>query len=350
MALLFVLFACTSEDINNLAYSLMLKDACDKLLLPLLNQLIDTLIQLAEENAAVPMLARTHGQSASPTTLGKEIANVVYRLAHQRKSLKQIKLAGKINGATGNFNAHAIACPEIDWLQLSKEFVEALDLNWQPYTTQILPHDDMAELAHNLIRINTILIDFCRDIWGYISLDYFKQKLNANEVGSSTMPHKINPIHFENAEGNFGIANSLLNFFAEKLPVSRWQRDLTDSTVLRNWGLAIGHGILAMQMLSKGLARLEVNRTVLEEDLNRHWEVLAEAIQTVMRRYGHDTPYEQLKALTRGRQLNAKTLEEFIQTLDLPAAAKKALLALTPSNYIGYAADLAAKIKDYTEY
>ncbi|HMM58429.1 MAG: adenylosuccinate lyase [Xanthomonadales bacterium PRO7] len=340
----FVHFACTSEDINNLAYALMLRDARDGVLLPTLDKLVHTLRQLAHALAGQSMLSRTHGQTASPTTLGKEIANVVARLERQRKQIAAVELTGKINGAVGNYNAHVVAYPEVDWLALSKRFVESLGLVWNPYTTQIEPHDCIAELCDAMRRANTILVDFARDVWGYVSLGYFKQALKPGEVGSSTMPHKVNPIDFENAEGNFGIANSLLAHFAEKLPISRWQRDLTDSTVLRTIGTAFGHTQIALDSLLRGLAKLNPNPERIAADLDASWEVLAEAVQTVMRRYGLPEPYEQLKALTRGQGITRESMCAFIESLALPADAKKRLLMLTPASYTGLAAELAAKI------
>jgi adenylosuccinate lyase len=340
----FVHFACTSEDINNLAYALMLRDARDAVLLPELEKTIGKLRELAHANADLAMLSRTHGQTASPTTLGKEMANVAARLERQRAQLAAIDVPGKINGAVGNFNAHAIAYPDIDWRGFSRRFVESLGLQWQGYTTQIEPHDGIAELCDAQRRIDTILIDLARDVWGYISLGYFKQKLKAGEVGSSTMPHKVNPIDFENAEGNFGIANALLGHFSEKLPISRWQRDLTDSTTLRALGEALGHALVGFASLEKGLGKLEVNAERIATDLDRAWEVLAEAIQTVMRRYGLPEPYERLKALTRGKGITRETLRVFIESLDLPDADKQRLLALTPATYTGLAAALARDI------
>ncbi len=340
----FVHFACTSEDINNLAYALMLRDARDRVLLPELDATIGKLRELAHANAALPMLSRTHGQTASPTTLGKELANVVARLERQRKQLAAITIPGKINGAVGNFNAHVIAYPEIDWRAFSRRFVESLGLEWNAYTTQIEPHDGIAEICDAQRRIDTILIDLARDVWGYISLGYFRQKLKAGEVGSSTMPHKVNPIDFENAEGNFGVANALLGHFSEKLPISRWQRDLTDSTVLRALGEAFGHALIGFASLAKGLGKLEVNPDRIAADLDANWEVLAEAIQTVMRRHGLPEPYEQLKALTRGKGITRETLQAFITGLALPDADKQRLLALTPATYIGMADKLAKDI------
>jgi adenylosuccinate lyase len=340
----FVHFACTSEDINNLSYALMLRDARDTVLLPTLDQIIAKLRELAHANAALPMLSRTHGQTASPTTLGKELANVVARLERQRAQLIAIEIPGKINGAVGNFNAHVIAYPDVDWRALSKQFVESLGLQWNEYTTQIEPHDGIAELCDCARRINTILVDLARDVWGYISLGYFRQQLKAGEVGSSTMPHKVNPIDFENAEGNFGVANALFGHFSEKLPISRWQRDLTDSTVLRALGTAFGHMLVAFDALMRGLNKLQVHEPRIAADLEASWEVLAEAIQTVMRRHGLPEPYEQLKALTRGKGITRESLREFIASLALPADAKQRLLELRPDTYLGLAAGLARDI------
>jgi adenylosuccinate lyase len=340
----FVHFACTSEDINNLSYALMLRDARDTVLLPTLDQIIAKLRELAHANAALPMLSRTHGQTASPTTLGKELANVVARLERQRAQLIAIEIPGKINGAVGNFNAHVIAYPDVDWRALSKQFVESLGLQWNEYTTQIEPHDGIAELCDCARRINTILVDLARDVWGYISLGYFRQQLKAGEVGSSTMPHKVNPIDFENAEGNFGVANALFGHFSEKLPISRWQRDLTDSTVLRALGTAFGHMLVAFDALMRGLNKLQVHEPRIAADLEASWEVLAEAIQTVMRRHGLPEPYEQLKALTRGKGITRESLREFIGSLALPADAKQRLLELRPDTYLGLAAGLARDI------
>lgn len=337
----FIHFACTSEDINNLSHGLMLKHARDSVMLPFLSNLIARLTELATQLAATPMLSRTHGQTASPTTLGKELANVVYRLKRQETQLKNNDVLGKINGAVGNFNAHLSAYPEFDWESFAKQFVESLGLTYNPLTIQIEPHDYMAELYDTLARINTILIDLNRDIWGYISVGYFKQKVKAGEIGSSTMPHKVNPIDFENSEGNLGMANAILRHMAEKLPISRWQRDLTDSTVLRNMGVGFGYTLLGYDSCLRGLNKLEVNTQRLDEDLNNSWEVLAEPIQTVMRRYGIENPYEQLKELTRGKGgINQASLHAFIQTLSIPAEAKANLLALTPANYIGKAVAL----------
>ncbi|SHM11490.1 adenylosuccinate lyase [Rhodanobacter sp. OK091] len=340
----FVHFACTSEDINNLSYALMLRDAREQVLLPQFDAVIAQLRELAHANAALPLLSRTHGQTASPSTLGKEIANVVARLQRQRKQLAGVEISGKINGAVGNYNAHLITYPEVDWRAFSQRFVESLGLGYNAYTTQIEPHDGVAEYCDAVRRANIILIDLARDIWGYISLGYFKQTLKAGEVGSSTMPHKVNPIDFENAEGNFGLANALLGHFAEKLPISRWQRDLTDSTVLRALGTAFGHSLVALESLKKGLGKLNVNAERIAADLDNSWEVLAEAVQTVMRRYGLPEPYEQLKALTRGHGITKDSMREFIDGLDLPADAKQRLLDLTPGSYIGLAEELAKDI------
>ena len=340
----FVHFACTSEDINNLSYSLMLKGARDQVLLPQLDALIAKLRDMAHEFAAVPMLARTHGQTASPTTVGKELANVVARLQRQRLVFAELPVPGKINGAVGNFNAHQIAYPEVDWRAFSKTFVNSLGLSWQPYTTQIEPHDGIAEYCDVQRRINTILIDFSRDVWGYISQGYFKQALRAGEVGSSTMPHKVNPIDFENAEGNLGIATALLEHFAHKLPISRWQRDLTDSTVLRALGVGFGHSVIGYDALQRGLGKLSLNEDRLATDLDQSWEVLGEAIQTVMRRYGIENPYEKLKDLTRGQGITPDSLKAFIEAQAIPADAKQRLLDLSPGNYIGLARELAQDI------
>lgn len=341
----FIHFACTSEDINNLAYALMLREARSQILLPQWDSLIKAMTVLAHQYAEQPMLARTHGQPASPTTLGKEMANVVYRFQRQRTQLAAVSLLGKINGAVGNYNAHLAAYPTVDWEALARRFItEDLGLDWNPYTIQIEPHDYMAEFFHVVMRANTILLDFCRDIWSYIAIGYFRQKTVAGEVGSSTMPHKVNPIDFENAEGNLGIANALLDHLAAKLPVSRWQRDLTDSTVLRTLGVGLAHSLVAYQSCLKGIGKLEVNQAALESDLDDNWEVLAEPIQTVMRRYGIEQPYEQLKALTRGQRVDRDILRTFIATLTIPDEAKQQLLALTPSTYIGNAAAQACKI------
>lgn len=340
----FIHFACTSEDINNLSYSLMLRDARDQVILPAIDRLVATLRQMAHDLAGQPMLSRTHGQTASPTTVGKEIANVVARIARQRTQIAAVELLGKINGAVGNYNAHVIAYPEVDWPAFARTFVEGLGLTFNPYTTQIEPHDCIAEIGDALRRLNTILIDFARDVWGYISLGYFRQALKAGEVGSSTMPHKVNPIDFENAEGNLGIANGLFEHFSAKLPISRWQRDLTDSTVLRALGTAFGHSLVAYDALARGLGKLKVDPDRLAADLDASQEVLAEAVQTVMRRYGLPNPYEQLKALTRGHGITKEALRDFVETLDLPADAKQRLRELAPATYVGLAASLAEKI------
>jgi len=343
----FIHFACTSEDINNLSHGLMLKTSREQVMLPALDNIINKLIELSHQLADVPMLARTHGQPATPTTLGKEIANVVYRLHRGKNQLEAVSILGKINGAVGNYNAHLSAYPDLDWEKFAQLFVEKLGLEFNPYTTQIEPHDTIAEMFDAYARINTILLDLNRDIWGYISLGYFKQKTTAGEVGSSTMPHKVNPIDFENSEGNLGIANALLRHLSEKLPVSRWQRDLTDSTVLRNMGVALGHTLLAYDSCTKGLSKLDVNPAQLLNDLDNTWEVLAEPIQTVMRRYGVANPYEQLKTLTRGKSgITKETLHHFIANLNIPEAEKERLLALTPRNYIGKASTLAGRIKN----
>jgi len=342
----FIHFACTSEDINNLSHGLMLKTARDSVMLPFLNSLIARLTELSEQLANQPMLSRTHGQTASPTTMGKELANVVYRLQRQQKQLASNDILGKINGAVGNFNAHLSAYPDFDWESFAERFVSSLGLTYSPMTIQIEPHDYMAELYDTLARINTILIDINRDIWGYISVGYFKQKVKAGEIGSSTMPHKVNPIDFENSEGNLGLANAVLRHMAEKLPISRWQRDLTDSTVLRNMGVAFGYTLLGYDSCLRGLNKLEINPARLDEDLNNSWEVLAEPIQTVMRRYGIENPYEQLKELTRGKGgINQSSLHTFISGLSIPEEAKQALLALTPATYTGKAAELVKTIK-----
>ncbi len=343
-ALEFVHFACTSEDINNLSYALMLREAREDVMAPRLRELIATLRGMAHAHAELPMLSRTHGQTASPTTVGKEIANVVARLERQREVLEALPMPGKINGAVGNYNAHVASYPDVDWPAFSQRFVQSLGLTWQPYTTQIEPHDGVAEISDVMKRIGTISIDLCRDVWGYISLGYFKQAVKAGEVGSSTMPHKVNPIDFENAEGNFGIANALFEHFAAKLPISRWQRDLTDSTVLRALGTAFGHALIGFDALLRGLGKLSVNPERLAADLDAAWEVLAEAVQTVMRRYGLPQPYEQLKALTRGHGISEQAMREFIAGLELPADAKQRLVDMTPSSYIGRAADLARSI------
>ncbi len=339
----FIHFACTSEDINNLSYALMLK-AGRSIISGQMQDCIAAITRLAHDNAAQPMLSRTHGQSATPTSVGKEFANVAARLQRQLEQLQTVSLQGKINGAVGNYNAHAVAYPDVDWPVFAQNFVESLGLAFNAYTIQIEPHDYIAELFHTLARFNTILLDFDRDVWGYISLGYFKQKTIAGEVGSSTMPHKINPIDFENSEGNLGIANALFAFLAEKLPVSRWQRDLTDSTVLRNMGVGIAHTSIAIQATLKGLSKLQLNVEAIEADLNANWEVLAEPIQTVMRRYGIEKPYEKLKELTRGQRITAEQMQVFINTLDIPEDAKARLQALTPRQYTGYAEQLAKQL------
>ena len=343
----FLHFACTSEDINNLAYALMLKDAHEQVMADLFRRVDGSLAALAAAHADQPMLSRTHGQTASPTTLGKEIANVVQRLRRQVAAIERQDYLGKINGAVGNFNAHLAAYPELDWPALARDFVTSLGLTWNPYPTQIEPHDWMAELFHALARYHTILVDLCRDVWSYISIGYFRQKTVEGEVGSSTMPHKVNPIDFENAEGNFGVANALLDHLAHKLPRSRWQRDLTDSTVLRSIGTAYGHSVVALHSLLKGLGKLQVDADRLAADLDASWEVLAEPIQTVMRRYGIENPYEQLKALTRGRVITAADLAAFIDGLELPAEALARLRALTPAAYTGNAADMAEMLDTF---
>jgi len=337
-------FACTSEDINNLSYALMLKSGRDTVILPAMDEIIDKLKAMSHDLAAQPMLSRTHGQTASPTTVGKEIANVVHRLRQQQKMTASVDILGKINGAVGNFNAHYCAYPEIDWPEFAQGFIESIGLTMNPYTIQIEPHDYMAEMFDAVSRFNTILIDLCRDLWAYISLGYFKQKTVAGEVGSSTMPHKVNPIDFENAEGNFGIANALFGHLSMKLPISRWQRDLTDSTVLRTLGVGFAHSLIAYQSLSKGLNKLEVNANKLDEDLGNSWEVLAEPVQTVMRRYGIENPYEKLKEMTRGKGINREDMHAFIRTLEIPEEARQRLLELTPQNYIGNAEQQARNI------
>jgi len=341
----FVHFACTSEDINNTSHALMLKGAREAVLLPTVDRILAKLTEMAHRFAAQPMLSRTHGQTASPTTVGKEIANVVARLQHARTRIAEVKLLAKMNGAVGNYNAHLSAYPEHDWEAFSRKVVEdKLGLSFNPYTIQIEPHDYMAELFDAFTRVNTILIDLSRDIWGYVSLGYFKQKLKDGEVGSSTMPHKVNPIDFENAEGNFGLSSALLTHLAQKLPISRWQRDLTDSTVLRNMGVAVGYAQLGYDSLLRGLGKLELNEAALATDLDSAWEVLAEPIQTVMRRHGLPEPYEQLKAFTRGRPMTRELIQGFIAGLDLPQADKDRLLAMTPGSYTGLATELAERI------
>ena len=343
----FVHFACTSEDINNTSHALMLQAARAEVLLPALYGVLDRLKGMARALAGVPMLSRTHGQTASPTTVGKEVANVLARLTTATQRIADIKLLAKMNGAVGNYNAHLAAYPDIDWEAFSQRLIEQqLGLSFNPYTTQIEPHDSLAELFDAITRSNTILIDWCRDVWGYISLGYFTQRLKAGEIGSSTMPHKVNPIDFENAEGNLGLANAMLTHLSQKLPISRWQRDLTDSTVLRNMGVAFGYTVLALNSLQRGLDKLEANLDALAADLDTAWEVLAEPIQTVMRRYGLPKPYEQLKEMTRGKAMNAETLRAFITSLDIPDTDKARLLALTPASYTGKASELAARITE----
>ena len=341
----FIHFACTSEDINNLSHALMLREGRDSVLLPLMKQLAGAIRELAVKFADVPMLSRTHGQPASPTTLGKELANVVYRLERQIAQVAAVPLLGKINGAVGNYNAHLSAYPSIDWEANARQFIEGdLGLTWNPYTTQIEPHDYIAELFDAMARFNTILIDFDRDVWGYIALNHFKQKTIAGEIGSSTMPHKVNPIDFENSEGNLGLANAMMQHLASKLPVSRWQRDLTDSTVLRNLGVGIGYALIAYQSTLKGVSKLELNGDRLLDELDHNWEVLAEPIQTVMRRYGIEKPYEKLKELTRGKRVDAEGMNQFIDSLDLPEDEKTRLKAMTPANYIGRAVDMVNEL------
>lgn len=331
-------FACTSEDINNLSHALMLKNGREQVLLPQMKKVVEAISEIAKSTANQPMLSRTHGQPATPTTLGKEFANVVYRLNRQIKQVESVELMGKINGAVGNYNAHMTAYPEIDWQTFANQFVESLGLIWNPYTTQIEPHDYIAELFDSISRYNTILIDFSRDVWSYISIGYFKQKTIAGEVGSSTMPHKVNPIDFENAEGNLGIANAIFGHLTLKLPVSRWQRDLSDSTVLRNLGVGFAHSIVSYSSTVRGISKLEVNPAQLQKDLDNNWAILAEPIQTVMRRYNIEQPYEKLKALTRGQEINQQAIVEFVKTLELPNEAKKILMDLTPECYLGNAA------------
>ncbi|WP_432452846.1 MULTISPECIES: adenylosuccinate lyase [unclassified Agarivorans] len=340
----FIHFACTSEDINNLSHALMLSEARREVLVPYLQQLIDAITSLAKELRDTPLLSRTHGQPASPSTMGKEMANVVARLRRQLKQIEAVEILGKINGAVGNYNAHVSAYPEVDWHQFSEEFVTSLGIQWNPYTTQIEPHDYIAELYDAIARFNTILLDFDRDIWGYICLGHFKQKTIAGEIGSSTMPHKVNPIDFENSEGNLGIANALFGHLAAKLPVSRWQRDLTDSTVLRNLGVAMAYSLIAYQATLKGVSKLQINEANLLSDLDHNWEVLAEPVQTVMRRYGIEKPYEKLKELTRGKRVDAEAMRVFIDGLEMPEAAKDELKKLTPANYIGEAVKLVDQL------
>ncbi len=341
----FIHFACTSEDINNLSHALMLQSARATVIQPYWRQIIDGIKALAAKYRDIPLLSRTHGQPATPSTIGKEMANVAYRMERQYRQLSQVEILGKINGAVGNYNAHIIAYPDIDWHRFSEEFVTGLGISWNPYTTQIEPHDYIAELFDCLCRFNTILIDFDRDIWGYVALNHFKQRTVAGEIGSSTMPHKVNPIDFENSEGNLGLANAVMGHLAAKLPVSRWQRDLTDSTVLRNLGVGIGYAAIAYQATLKGISKLEVNESHVVAELDQNWEVLAEPIQTVMRRYGIEKPYEKLKELTRGKRVTAADMQVFIDGLPLPAAEKTRLKAMTPANYIGDATRLVDDLK-----
>ena len=342
----FIHFACTSEDINNLSHALMLKDGRDGVLQPLMDELNHKLAEFARDYANLPMLSRTHGQTATPTTLGKEFANVVARLRRQVKQLGAVQIMGKINGAVGNLNAHQVTYPDLDWLAMSEQFVSSLGIIWNPYTTQIEPHDYMAEMFQAMSRFNTILIDFNRDIWSYISIGYFKQRKVEGETGSSTMPHKVNPIDFENSEGNLGIANAIFGHLSEKLPISRWQRDLTDSTVLRNMGTGLAYSLLSYKSTLKGLGKLEINPSALEEDLNRSWEILAEPIQTIMRRHGVEEPYEKLKELTRGQSLKQESIEQMLETLDIPESARTLIRELTPMNYTGLASELVEKLLD----
>jgi len=341
----FIHFACTSEDINNLSHGLMLKECREQVLLPMLDEILASIKALAIDYKSIPMMCRTHGQPASPSTLGKEMANVYVRLQRQREQVANIELFGKINGAVGNYNAHLSAYPQVNWHQFSDEFVSSLGLSWNAFTTQIEPHDYIAELFDALARFNTILIDFDRDIWGYIALGHFKQKTIAGEIGSSTMPHKVNPIDFENSEGNLGIANAIFSHLAQKLPISRWQRDLTDSTVLRNLGVGFGHAIIAYQATLKGISKLEVNEANLAKELDSNWEVLAEPVQTVMRRYGIEKPYEKLKELTRGKRVDGDSMRDFINTLELSDAVKAELCLLTPASYIGRAVSFIDELK-----
>ena len=340
----FIHFACTSEDINNLSHALMLKAGKEQQLLPALGGIVESIKLLAHQHADVAMMSRTHGQPASPTTLGKEMANVVYRLERQTTQIKKLQVLGKFNGAVGNYSAHFSAYPDLNWPEFAQQFVESLGIRFNPYTTQIEPHDYIAELFDAICRCNTILIDFSRDVWSYISIGYFEQKTIEGEVGSSTMPHKVNPIDFENAEGNLGIANAMLGHLAQKLPISRWQRDLTDSTVLRNLGCGFAYSLIALDSLQRGIAKLEVNHEVINRDLSQNWEVLAEPIQTVMRRYGVEQPYEKLKALTRGQKINAQIIREFVQCLDIPDHAKQQLIDMTPGSYTGNAGIQAGNI------
>ncbi len=341
----FIHFACTSEDINNTSHALMLKEARDTVILPEIRNIIDAIKKLAEEYRDIPLLSRTHGQPASPSTMGKEMANVAYRMERQYKQIADVEILAKVNGAVGNYNAHLSAYPELDWHKFSEEFITgSLGVTWNPYTTQIEPHDYIAELFDSIARFNTILIDFDRDVWGYIALGHFKQKTIAGEIGSSTMPHKVNPIDFENSEGNLGLANAVFSHLAQKLPISRWQRDLTDSTVLRNLGVGCGYAIIAYASTMKGISKLEVNRDALLAELDRNWEVLAEPIQTVMRRYGIEKPYEKLKELTRGKRVDGEAMRNFIDGLELPETEKVRLKEMTPANYIGQAIELTDKL------
>ncbi|WP_455011954.1 adenylosuccinate lyase [Haemophilus parahaemolyticus] len=341
----FIHFACTSEDINNTSHALMLKTAREEVLLPEWKKVIDAVVELAERYKNIPLLSRTHGQPASPTTIGKEMANVAYRLKRQYKQLENVEILAKINGAVGNYNAHLSAYPDIDWHTFSQEFIEqSLGVTWNPYTTQIEPHDYIAEFFDCVARFNTIVIDFDRDMWGYIALNHFKQRTIAGEIGSSTMPHKVNPIDFENSEGNLGLANAIMSHLGQKLPISRWQRDLTDSTVLRNLGVGLGYALIAYASTLKGISKLEVNEQHLRDELDQNWEVLAEPIQTVMRRYGIEKPYEKLKELTRGKRVTGEAMREFISSLSLPEAEKARLKAMTPASYIGYAVELVEKL------
>lgn len=341
----FIHFACTSEDINNLSHALMLQTARQDVVLPHWRKIIDAIKGLALEYRDIPLLSRTHGQPATPSTVGKELANVAYRMDRQYRQLERVEILGKINGAVGNYNAHIVAYPEVDWHRFSEEFVTSLGVTWNPYTTQIEPHDYIAELFDCVARFNTIVIDFDRDIWGYIALNHFKQKTIAGEIGSSTMPHKVNPIDFENSEGNLGLANAVMGHLASKLPLSRWQRDLTDSTVLRNLGVGLGYALIAYQATMKGISKLEVNRAHLLDELDHNWEVLAEPIQTVMRRYGIEKPYEKLKELTRGKRVDAAGMQAFIDSLELPETEKTRLKAMTPANYIGRATTMVDELK-----
>ncbi|MDG6264877.1 adenylosuccinate lyase [Glaesserella parasuis] len=340
----FIHFACTSEDINNTSHALMLKTAREEVLLPEWKKVIDAVVELAHRYKDIPLLSRTHGQPASPTTIGKEMANVAYRLKRQYKQLENLGILAKINGAVGNYNAHLSAYPEVDWHTFSQEFIQSLGVTWNPYTTQIEPHDYIAEFFDCVSRFNTIVIDFDRDMWGYIALNHFKQRTIAGEIGSSTMPHKVNPIDFENSEGNLGLANAVMNHLGQKLPISRWQRDLTDSTVLRNLGVGLGYALIAYAATLKGISKLEVNEQHLRDELDQNWEVLAEPIQTVMRRYGIEKPYEKLKELTRGKRVDGEAMRQFIDGLALPQAEKDRLKQMTPASYIGYAVELVEKL------